>query len=324
MSIDQSKIETYQQCYNTTLEPVRVFDNGTDHPVVLFLESDKSDKGAGKGEMSLMCACDFEWRWVDAQFGKQRVEMLAHTRDGFNCPARKDARDLVRREVAATYSAEWAQMSLADAVYDIYKKNQSGEFMGEFTIGMLYLQDVEALLREANVQACTESSDQKDARGNFPSLNQVKYSDMPQQSILDAVAVLKKRKLIDLYDNIMIPHEEHFRFPDTLHHLFAYWIEIPLGRPNGDAGACYMYDLYKRITAVTKWKTAEGIFGPEQFPDLSESVKKVHLNGWLSSLDVRFVDTNVADKSVVLAKISIPQWIAWLSRIREEMCGKST
>lgn len=324
MSFPKERLETYQHYYRAKLELVREFDNGTGHPVALFIESRNNGKNGIQRFMSLKCACDFEWQWQRRKVGKKMKRILVYTRDAFHCHVKNDARAVVRKEVYAKYAADWAKMSMADVLYDIFQKSRAGEFMGEFNIGMLYLQDVEELLQTPQEQQSMELPELKDADGNIVSDAQVTSFVFPSTVIFSAMSELKKRKLLDLSGYVIVPYKEHFRFPEKLHHQFAYWIEEPLGWPNGDAGDCFMFELYRQISAATGWTSGEVIFGSDHIPDFAESVDNKCLDSWFTKLDPRLTDPNVDDKSLVIRDLTIPQWVTWLCKIHAKLSEKST
>ena len=317
MPLSEKKLKIYQKYYRIVLKPLREFDNGTGHPVVMMQES-RADKGLeGDSWMSLMCPCDLKWKWE--MFGTPKKRTMFMTGDSSHCAAQEDAREIVRSDIRRKYQDVWATMSLAESANDIWQKFCAGEYMGEHNVGLLYVQDVERLLGTTPDVLNVQIGAVKNAQGEVVSPTRVEHISCPSKAIRSAIFELKKRKLVDLNGMILIPYRESFCFPEELHHKFAYWIEIPLGWPNGEAGDCFMFTLYAKIMQATNWKSGEDVFGPENIPTMTAVWKEQCTTKWLPLLDHRLPGLPEDERHEVLTQIPIEKWIAWLSMIRKEI-----
>ncbi|HCM67672.1 MAG TPA: hypothetical protein DIS62_01545 [Candidatus Kerfeldbacteria bacterium] len=317
MPLSEKKLKIYQKYYRIVLKPLREFDNGTGHPVVMMQES-RADKGLeGDSWMSLMCPCDLKWKWE--MFGTPKKRTMFMTGDSSHCAAQEDAREIVRSDIRRKYQDVWATMSLAESANDIWQKFCAGEYMGEHNVGLLYVQDVERLLGTTPDVLNVQIGAVKNAQGEVVSPTRVEHISCPSKAIRSAIFELKKRKLVDLNGMILIPYKESFRFPQELHHKFAYWIEVPLGWPNGEAGDCFMFMLYAKIMQATNWKSGEDVFGPENIPTMTAVWKEQCTTKWLPLLDHRLPGLPEDERHEVLTQIPIEKWIAWLSMIRKEI-----
>lgn len=315
MHLSKRKLNTYQRYYQVVLHPIDEFTGVDGHPVVLYRESHADKNHSTESWFNLICPCDLTWKWKKIN-GKRG---LVHTANGFKCPAKEVAREVVRNRLREKYREVWAAMPLPDAAHDIYMKHCVGEYLGEHNPGTLYVQDLERLLGTFPEVRTIHLGEVTDEKGRVTAPRETVSVSMPGREILTAVSELKKRKLLDLNGMILVPYKEYFRFPKTLHHQFAYWIEEPLGWPNGDAGDIFMSELCSKIAAQTGWTKGEDVFGEENIPDLPEASKKRGIKMWLSHLDFRLSGNRDEDKSVILRRLSLEEWIAWLTMIREEI-----
>ena len=161
----------------------------------------------------------------------------------------------------------------------------------------------------------------RNAEGEVVSQPTVEHISFPSREILDAIGELKKRKLIALNGMILVQYRESFRFPEELHRQLAYWIEAPLGWPNGDAGDCFLADLYGQIIHATNWKSGEDVFGSDNMPELTRFWKERCMERWIRLLDWRLCLPE-EDHHEVLRNIPLKDWNAWLEMIREETHGE--
>ncbi len=304
MPLSPEQLAGYEKQHQVTLELIREFDTDTKHPVGLFRQHLVDINGKPRSVVDLVCPCDCK---------------STRTLEDFRCVAKNDAREVVKEDLRQKHSEKWASMSLADAAYDIFQMHQAGEYMGEYN-SMLFVQTVEELLSTIPDTLPIHSLERKNEQGNVVSKAKTTNLYFPSETILSAINELKKRKLVDLNGLTLVPYREHFRFPDTLHHQFAYWIEEPLGWPNGDAGECFMCGLYGKIAKATGWGKGEDVFGEENIPTLS-AYRREHSVNTIALLDSRLIDLNVVNKGEVLQSLTIEQWVAWLSKIQEEIRG---
>ena len=325
MSLSKRRLETYQKYYGVKLESVREFDDTTGHTVILFHESHQDESRGKRSWTRIMCPCDLMWRWTT----RQKTRMLVHTADGFCCGAKENVRKVIREEIRQQYGNLWALLLLADAVEDIFRRHWAGEYLGEHNPGMLYVQDVESLLGITPDTRTFHLGEARDNEGNVVGDQETFHIPFPSEVILAAVEELKRRKIVDLNGMIIIPHREHFRFPSSLHHQLALWIEEPLGWPNGDAGDCFVADLCERVEGATGWTCGEEVFGKENIPNLSSSAKEHFFKRWLSNLEkLRPFTFPVGDEASRgmcrehwIRSLTIEQWVYWLRMIREEITG---
>ncbi|OGZ06451.1 MAG: hypothetical protein A2845_06045 [Candidatus Lloydbacteria bacterium RIFCSPHIGHO2_01_FULL_49_22] len=317
MPLSEKKLKIYQKYYQSQLRPIREFDNGNGHPVVMMSECHAGAPRKNNSWMHLMCPCDLKWKWE--MFGTPKKRTMVMTGDGFHCAAQEDAREVVRNEIQRKYQEVWATMSLADRANDIWQKFCAGEYMGEHNVGSLYVQDIERLLGTTPDVLNVQVGAGRNAQGEIVSPPRVEHISCPSKAIRSAIFELKKRKLVDLNGMILVPYSESFRFPEELHRQFAYWIEVPLGWPNGEAGDCFMFTLYAKIVRVTNWKSGEDVFGPQNIPTMTAAWKESCITKWLPLLDHRLLGLPEDERHEVLTRIPLEEWIAWLLMIREEV-----
>lgn len=319
MPLSEKKLKIYQKYYKSQLRPIREFDNGTGHPVVMMSECRAGAPRKNNSWMHLMCSCDLKWKWE--MFGTPKKRMMVMTGDSSHCAAQEDAREVVRSEIQRKYQEVWAPMSLADRANDIWQKFCAGEYLGEHNVGTLYVQDIERLLGTTPDVLNVQIGAVKNAQGEVVSPTRVVPISCPSRAIRSAIFELKKRKLVDLNGMILVSYKESFRFPEELHGQFAYWIEVPLAGPNGEAGDCFMFMLYAKIVRVTNWKSGEDVFGPQNIPTMTPAWKEQCKTKWLPLLDRRLQDLPENERHEVLTRIPLEEWIAWLSMIRKEILG---
>lgn len=316
MPLPKSKLAQYEQYYRLECRPIREFDNGTKHPVVLMSECRAGAPRKKNSRLQLMCKCDlaFKWRMV----GNPKKRTMVHIGDGHHCPAKEDAREVVRAVVREKYRKLWLTMTLAERVLDIWQKHCAGEYMGEGNPGMLYMQDIESLLDTTPEVINVYLSEGRNLQGDVVSPGIVERISFPSNALMAAVAELKKRKLVALNGMILVPYREYFHFPEELHRQFAYWIEVSLGWPNGEAGDCFLAELYRKIVRVTNWRSGEEVFGADNIPAFTPHWWNRCMENWLPVLDRRLVLLG-EDQQQVLQGISVEKWIAWLVLIRKEI-----
>lgn len=319
MPLPKSKLAQYQKYYRLELRPIREFNNRTKHPVVLMSECRVGAPRKKNSWMNLMCKCDLAFKW--RMLGNPQKRTMVHTGNAYQCPAKEDARKVVCAEVRNKYHDCWAAMTLADRVLDIWQKHCAGEYMGEHNIGTLYVQDIESLLGTTPEIVNVHLGAGRNAEGEVVSQPTVEHISFPSREILDAIGELKKRKLIALNGMILVPYRESFRFPEELHRQLAYWIEAPLGWPNGEAGDCFLGELYGKIARVTKWASGEEVFGADNIPVFTPHWRTRCKEDWLPALATLDWRLGLPEEEYdeALRALSVEQWIAWLVMIRREI-----
>lgn len=316
MALPKRKLRTYQGYFKLVLTPLRTFNDGParGHQVVFFEVRRKADLWDGKDQswQKLMCPCDLEWKWTMWNGRRQ----LVHTNsDKDRCPAKEHTRETVRNELRAEHGARWRAMPLADAAYDIYQMHANGAYLGEHNIGMLYVQDLERLL------GTTPATISFDAQKEGSSSVEIVQFEYPSAEILEAVDTLRGRKLLDLSGMILVPYQESFRFPDTLHNFFATIIETPLGWPNGDKGDGILWRLYAEIAERTGWQSGEEVFGEANIPVVTQVFLDELRERWLVLLDPILLDeeSDAFKRADAFHAITTERWIAWLTEIRDHL-----
>lgn len=237
-----------------------------------------------------------------------------------DCSQKDAAREVIREEIIKQYRPLWSTKSLADGALDIWNKHRAGEYLGEHDPGTLYVQDLERLLGTSPEIMNIHLAECKNSNGEVISPACIERVSFPSKTILSAVAELQKRKLLDLSGMILVPYKEYFRFPEQLHHLFAGWIEEPLGWPNGDAGDCFMHELYQKIFTQTGWNSGEEVFGVFNIPHLTPAWS-THTENWIAQLDPRLGSREFLEKAIVLDGISVEEWVSWLRHIQTEIAS---
>lgn len=323
MPLPKSKLKTYQKYFGIKFTSIREFDDGTGHPVVLMSEARTDEKLAGGSWMTLMCPCDLTWKWQWMGKPPHRKFYMVHTLDEHECVSKEYSRAIVRDEARAKYRSVWETMSLADCALDVWKKSRAGEYFGERNVGTLYVEDIEQILGTTpNVQSVgyIELGGSHNADGEVVDTPKVMNISFPSKTILAAMHELKKRKLVDLNGMILTEYKESFRFPDQLHHFFARIIEEPLGWPNGEAGDCFMFQLYSNLSHEMKWSCCEDIFGSANTPKFIPYFYDC-FTGWLFRLNALMMSPTASpdERSAALIAISIKEWVTWLEWLREDI-----
>ncbi len=210
--LSKRKLQIYAKYRKVELRPIREFDNGTGHPVVMMSECRIGEPRKKNSWLSFMCPCELTWKWE--KFGNPPKRTMIMYGDSHNCTAQEDARKVVREEFRQKYRHLWAFMSFPDAIFFIWQKHLAGEYTGELNIGTVYVQDMEALLGSEPEVMDIHLGPGIDVEGKEVSPPTVEHISFPSRTILSAVGELKKRKLIDLNGMILIPYKESFRFPE--------------------------------------------------------------------------------------------------------------
>ena len=320
MPLSQKKLNTLASHRKICFTPLREFENDPRHPVVLMHQSHAESKEQDGGSwMTLMCPCDLKWRWTTLEVFPVRRTMVM-TGNWSNCPSKEAAREVVRTELRREYLHPWMGMSLAEAVEDIWARHKAGAYMGEHNVGMLYVQDVERLLGTTPDVMHVYLCERKNGKGEIVSGERVVNMSAPSKKILSAISELQQKKLVDLNGMILIPYVEYFRLPDALHRQFAYWIEEPLGWPNGEAGDCFLSALCAQVAKATGWKSGDDVFGPENIPILTPAWR-LSVPEWIRGLDERLAVSAAGGKGAVLREIAISRWVDWLVAIKREVVG---
>jgi hypothetical protein len=143
--------------------------------------------------------------------------------------------------------------------------------------------------------------------------------DFPSDTINAAMDELKRRKLVDLSGCVLVPFVEHFCFPDDLHREFAFLVGDQYGWPNGDAGDCFMWSLYKKLVAKKGWTCAEDVFGNANVPRMTEKAIKRCNELWISRLDTRLADKDFVEKGKVLEELPLGNWEEWLEFVQRDI-----
>ena len=154
---------------------------------------------------------------------------------------------------------QWAQMSPEEAVYDIVTRIWADEWLGQRNEGMIYAQEVAHLLEMPNPDTFS--------------------SENPIWAILDTLVTQEK---VDMSGATIHPYTPRFRFPEEIHHLFAYMIEEPLGWPNGNAGDGTVYVVEDAIGTHTHFKHGKDFLGPDNFPHLHPRYLLMFGQAWCS------------------------------------------
>ncbi len=293
MRISKKKLATYEKHTGVRVEVVddlSEFNHEREHPVVMVKMSRKEFPEPWRG---LYCPCNQQWKIVT----RNKKRILVHTDDLHECEVKKRVRQKIRKEIHDARTGFWGSLSLADAILNIFLQSKAGNYFGENQVGILYLQDIAELLCDHPLIGTEDTF-------------------FGTKELLSAIDELTKRKLIDLNGAILIPYKEFFRFPARIHHTLAFLFEAPLGWPNGEAGDCFLYDLYRKISKQTGWTKGEDVFGEEHIPECSEEVGKK----WLNALDARLLDETLSDeRSDIVRELTLDQWIEWLKKIKESV-----
>ncbi|MDX1536074.1 MAG: hypothetical protein R3346_04950 [Candidatus Spechtbacterales bacterium] len=170
----------------------------------------------------LYCECDF-----------------SDIKDGFHCEAKKKIREQVQAKTRKKYLHSWKKMGKKRAVYNIFRRVQRGEWLGQKYPRIIYVQEVASLLGKDN------------------------------EEIVTACEKLFLEEKLDLNGMILSPFVKRFRFPREIQALFTYIIEEPLGWPNGDAGDGFVYSLESAIHQNTRFKDGKVAFYSENYPNIA-------------------------------------------------------
>lgn len=191
----------------------------------------------------LYCECDFEFKidtYTDSDGNKK--QRTVRTSDSFHCEAKQKVREQVKAEAREKYGYSWKKMGKKRAVYNIFRRVQRREWLGQRYPSIIYVQEVADLL-------------EKDFR-----------------EILIACGQLFEEEKMDLNGYILAPYVKRFRFPKEIQTLFRWIIEEPLGWPNGDAGDGFLYNLENAVHENTEYKHGKDVFEPSNYPHLAVDV----------------------------------------------------
>lgn len=188
----------------------------------------------------LYCECDFEHELEEYQDkdGNKQTRIM-RTRDSFHCEAKDEVRELLKQEARGKHLKSWRKMGTKRATYNIFRRVQKGEYLGQRYPSIIYVQEVAELLKKE------------------------------EQLVRKACAELFKEEKMDLNGAILSAYVKRFRFPKEIQQLLRYIIEEPLGWPNGDAGDGFVYALEEAIHENTNYKHGKDAFWEENYPNLS-------------------------------------------------------
>jgi hypothetical protein len=219
---------------------------------------------------------------------------------------------VVKAELRKEHGARWASLPVADAVLDIWEMFKRGTYVGEHNVGMLYTSELDDLLnlssRKVPYIIQSRDGEREDHSIEFPS-----------DTINSAMDELKRRKLIDLSGCVLVPYTEHFQFPHEIHNDFAFLVGDQYGWPNGDAGDCFLWGLYKALVEQTEWTCGEDVFGSANVPRLTKESLERCRNVWIPALDLRLADKSFLEKGKVLEEIPVEFWRGWLEFIQRDI-----
>lgn len=218
------------------------------HDVALVRYRKRRERGPGSAH--LVCECDTD---TDDVIRDGRVVGRTSRRDPHKCRAKAETRRRVVAAVRPSCLEVLAAKGMEDAVASIHARVSSGEWLGQHHAGIIYAQEVAALL------------------------------ERPLPDVLAAVESLYAKERIDLNGMILCDFVPGFRFPKEVRSMLRMLIEAPLGWPNGDAGDIALAEMENAITKGTHFKRCADAFWDHNWP----RVAPIHLVEFgLSFLDL--------------------------------------
>lgn len=157
------------------------------------------------------------------------------------CPAKTEVRRSVMREQREANAERWNAMTLGAAILDVHDRVHAREYFGQHVAGMVYLQEVAEIL------------------GRDP------------EETRRAVHALQRAERIDLNGAILTDYEPHFRIPTLMAQIMELTVGIPLGSPNGDAGAITVAEFQQEVSETLGYAHGIDAFGA-QFPDMDPAL----------------------------------------------------
>lgn len=201
------------------------------HEVALVIY--KKRGGRGPGNAYLACECD-----TDTEDVVRDGKVVGHTcrHDPHKCAAKAAVRAQVTERVRPSVLAVREKQGLEAAVLDVHSRVKAGEWLGQTHQGVIYAQEVAALLNE----------------------------QLP--AVLAAIESLYAKESLDLNGMIICDYVPGFRFPKEVRSMLRMMVETPLGWPNGDAGEGVLAELERAVTKGTRYKRCADAFWDHNWP----------------------------------------------------------
>ncbi len=206
------------------------------HEVALILRGLLDDPGK-KTVQELVCECDYDV--VPEKEDGNPTGVVVGRRDPEDCKAKKGVRADYLASCGKVLRKNLDAIGLAETILLIHRTVEAGRYYGQAASGMIYMQEVAALLgKQAN-------------------------------EVYEAVKQLFAEGKLDLNGMILIDFVPRFRFPEEIRHMIRMLVESPLGWPNGDAGSGVIDTFERAINDSTDYKHGKDAFWEHNYPNIA-------------------------------------------------------
>lgn len=252
------------------------------HEVALMQLKRKDEEGTKWSTPFLECEC--RYNYTEEQDEKGRISRR-YANDPHRCQAKKVICNRVMGESRNLHGADWKQMGVEEAILNIYRRVESGEFLGQYHVEMIYVQEVAELL------------------------------EVEKKKVWSACDSLFAKDKLALSGAILCAYVPHFHFPRGMQSVLAYIVEEPMGWPNGDAGDFFVGRIEADIEQSTRFKHGRDAFGKNNYPHINPAILADYAFDWLvKRLQQAACDTQALEDLRKLEKTEVVNSLADLSR----------
>jgi hypothetical protein len=169
----------------------------------------------------LMCECDFA----------EGPRVHGGPNDPHACEAKKVVRNVAVMNGRIVHGDAWKKMGLKESIFDIKRRVEADEYLGQHVDRCVYTQEVAELL------------------------------GLDHEKVLVACGELYAEERLDLNGRILTDFVPGFRFPWEMATTMLHIVEEPLGWPNGDAGDCWLSGFEKGVQQRLGFTSGKQAFG---------------------------------------------------------------
>jgi hypothetical protein len=214
------------------------------HAVVLIRLKDTVESRGLKPADHLICGCD-------RTDGDEETDAVGSGR-AEACPAKKAVRDVLMAETRQSLAPLLALDGLKAAILEIHRRTEAGEHLGQSMASVMYVQEAAKIL------------------------------GVPDGTVWAACDELYGEEKLDLNGAIFAAFDPCFRLPKEMAAVMAYFVEEPLGWPNGDAGMSYVAEFQSKVQAATGFTSGRAAFG-KHWPHVDKRIVADFALDWLGS-----------------------------------------
>lgn len=203
---------------------LRTWDEGG-HEVALIDKRNANNPECGGPELE--CECDYDYEIKE----KDGIGYKVSTKDSRKCPAKEAVRRKVIKESQEKYGEHWKKIGLKEAVFEIFQKVESKEYLGQHNNGIIYLLEAAELL---DVE--------------------------PYHKLLKECGELRIEKRMGLSGDILTHYEEYFHFPAEINQLLAHLVMRQPADNACESGERFLIAIGRAISDATDYEGGKETF----------------------------------------------------------------